>query len=94
MSDKHTGNKLTKLLNTKQMKQKTAKQKINALVNKLQAKNQTQIGIVLLNDLLLKSAIKQREQVIKERHLNEKNFISPQVFIDVYDIIINELENN
>ena len=75
------------------MKTKTAKQKINALVKQLQDENHTQIGIVILNDLLLRSARMQRDEIIDNRDLYENHFIGPQVFIDVYDIIIKHLGN-
>lgn len=75
------------------MKTKTAKQKINALVKQLHEENHTQIGIVILNDLLLRSAKQHRDEMIKNKDQYENYFISPQIFTDVYDIIIKHLGN-
>jgi hypothetical protein len=80
------------------MKKKNVKQRLNAMIKELADANYTLIGLVLLEDLIQRTT-KENQQEIKENIENySRSFVSPQVYLDVYEIILKNLntgdENN
>lgn len=80
------------------MKKKNVKQRLNAMIKELADANYTHIGLVLLEDLIQRAA-KENEQEIKNNIENySRSFVSPRVYLDVYEIILKNLntgdENN
>jgi hypothetical protein len=80
------------------MKKKNVKQRLNAMIKELADANYTHIGLVLLEDLIQRTT-KENQQEIKNNIENySRSFVSPQVYLDVYEIILKNLntgdENN
>lgn len=68
------------------------------MIKELADANYTLIGLVLLEDLIQRTT-KENQQEIKENIENySRSFVSPQVYLDVYEIILKNLntgdENN
>ncbi len=74
------------------MKKKNVKQRLNSMIKELADANYSHIGLVILEDNLQR-AVKEYEREIRdnmEEHMN--SFIHPQIFLDVYEIILRNLE--
>lgn len=68
------------------------------MIKELADANYTLIGLVLLEDLIQRTT-KENQQEIKNNIENySRSFVSPQVYLDVYEIILKNLntgdENN
>ena len=73
------------------MKQKKVKQRLNAMIKELADANYTHIGLVLLEDLIQRTA-KENQQEIKENIQNySRSIVHPQIYLDVYEIILKNL---
>jgi hypothetical protein len=74
------------------MKKKNVKQRLNAMIKELADANYSHIGLVILEDTLQRH-IKECQHEVKENLDDYKNsFISPHIFLDVYEIILKNLE--
>ena len=80
------------------MKKKNVKQRLNAMIKELADANYTHIGLVILEDEIQRH-VKEDQREIKENIQNySRSIVHPQVYLDVYEIILRNLntgdENN
>ena len=74
------------------MKKKNVKQRLNAMIKELADANYTHIGLVILEDLI-QQYVKECQREVKDNINNySRSIVHPQVYLDVYEIILKNLK--